>query len=165
MGASRPRPRAAVETRLASRGAPADPRSSEPAEQHEGREPEREDDPGGDPEHPEGPLAEPVGQRHPPEGAHHEEHEARRLHRIVRAPGVVEAEVEQEILASAEFVDMHDVTKVTQDWELGKTTIFGQLELKLRYWESLPWTFAGLVHNDDGVARAIARKSQKCGMP
>lgn len=71
----------------------------------------------------------------------------------------------QEILASAEFVDMQDVTKVTQDWERGKQTIFGQLELKLRYWECLPWIFAALVHNDDGVARAIARKSQSCGMP
>ena len=71
----------------------------------------------------------------------------------------------QEILASAAFVDMQDMFKVTQDWERGKTTIFGQLELKLRYWESLPWIFAGLVHNDDGVARAIARKSQTCGMP
>ena len=71
----------------------------------------------------------------------------------------------QEILASAAFVDMQDMFNVTQDWERGKTTIFGQLELKLRYWESLPWIFAGLVHNDDGVARAIARTSQTCGMP
>ena len=67
----------------------------------------------------------------------------------------------QEILASAAFVDMQDMFKVTQDWERGKTTIFGQLELKLRYWECLPWIFAALVHNDDGVARAIARKIAK----
>ena len=52
---------------------------------------------------------------------------------------------------------MQDMFKVTQDWEQGKTLIFGQLELKLRYWECLPWIFAALVHNDDGVARAIAR--------
>ena len=71
----------------------------------------------------------------------------------------------QEIPASAEFVDMQDVLNMTQDWERGKQTIFGQLELKLRYWECLPWIFAALVHNDDGVARAIARKSQSCGMP
>ena len=69
----------------------------------------------------------------------------------------------QEILASAAFVDMQDMCMVTQDWERGKTTILSQLELKLRYWESLPWTIAGLVHNDDGVARAIARKSQNVG--
>ena len=67
----------------------------------------------------------------------------------------------QEILASTVFVEMQDMFKVAQDWERGKTTIFGQLELKLRYWESLPWIFAGLVHNDDGVARAIARKIAK----
>ena len=37
----------------------------------------------------------------------------------------------QQILASAEFVDMQDVTNLTQDWEQGRETIVGQLELKL----------------------------------
>ena len=63
----------------------------------------------------------------------------------------------QEILAECEFVDMQDVGKVTQDWERGQETIFGQLEVKLHFWECLPWRFAALAHNDLGVARAIPR--------
>ena len=63
----------------------------------------------------------------------------------------------QEILAECEFVDMEDVGKVTEDWERGKETIFGQLEVKLHLWGCLPWRFAALAHNDVGVARASAK--------
>ena len=40
---------------------------------------------------------------------------------------------------------MQDVGNVSQGWERGKETIFGQLQVMFHVWECLPWGGAALL--------------------
>ena len=64
----------------------------------------------------------------------------------------------QIVQQSTDILQGEDLHMVLEDFHLGVGYVRAELHEKLRFWQLLPWLFAGLAHRSESRAAAVAGK-------